>query len=145
LQPGINLRIRLCWDGESRILGLEFHECFRVDEDFARGRDTSCTLIKESEVFAIRAGWRAESSVVADRELKVSEGVLATDVDDGECGPSKSGFESISESGRMNIGVASCVNDGGSPRAGIDWPAAARACTTEAQPCSSTLIRSLSS
>ena len=63
---------------------LEARERLRVDEYFARCRDTSGTLIKESEVFAIRAGWRAESSVEALIALNVSEGVLVTDAAEGD-------------------------------------------------------------
>jgi len=63
---------------------LVAHERLRVDENFARCRDTSGTLVKESEIFAIRAEWRAESSEEVLKELNESEGVLATDVAEGE-------------------------------------------------------------
>jgi len=145
LKPGVNLRICLRCDGESWILRLEARERLRVDEDFARCRDTSGTLVKESEVFAIRAGRRAESSVEAVNELNVSEGVLVTEAAEGDCSRRRSDFDSIPVSRRGIVGFVSCVSEGGNPRAGIDCPAAVRACTTDAQPCSSTLIRSLSS
>jgi len=126
-------------------LSLEARERLGIDENFARCRDTSGTLVKESEVFAIRAGWRAESSVEALLELNVSEGVLITDAADGDCGRINSVVESASEAKLGNVGFVSCVNEGGNPREGMDWPAAVKACTTEAHPCSSTLIRSRSS
>jgi len=145
LQPGINLRICLRCDGESWILWVEARERFRIDENFARCRDTSGTLVKESEVFAIRAGRRAESSVETLNVLNVSEGVLVTEATEGEWAQIAPVVDSESVSRRGENGFVSCVSEGGNPRAGIDWPAAVRACTTEAHPCSSTLIRSLSS
>jgi len=123
---------------------LEARERLGIDKDFARCRDTSGTLVKESEVVAIRAGWRAESSVEALMELNVSEGVLVTEAA-GDCGRKISVRELESLSWRGMVGFVSCVNEGGNPRAGMDCPAAVRACTTDAHPCSSTLIRSLSS
>lgn len=129
----------------------------KVDGGSARGRDASGTLVKESEAFAIRAGWRAESSLEAVNELKVSAGEFVSDVVDG--GGVDDGAAGISNliSGRTTLladdvnwnadmALVPCwVSDGGNPSMGRAWPAAASAWMTEAQPCSSTLIRSRNS
>jgi len=83
--------------------------------------------------------------VEALNALNESEGVLVTEATEGEWAQSTPVVKSESVSSRGIIGFVSCVNEGGNPRAGMDCPAAVKACTTEAQPCSSTLIRSLSS
>jgi hypothetical protein len=77
--------------------------------------------------------------------LNVIEGVLVTEVTEGDWARMKPEVGSVPVSRVRFKGFFSCVNEGGNPRAGMDWPAAVRACTTEAHPCSSTLIRSLSS
>jgi hypothetical protein len=76
-------------------IGVEevVRENVRVDDDSTRCRGTSCTLIKVStEVFAIRARWRVESSTLvgAVSETKVAEGEVVIDVAAGEAGRSSS-------------------------------------------------------